>query len=177
MSRVVGLGYASKLFRNNSNLHHLTNFSDKGNEVAFATIGNASTSEGGFFEAINAMGVLQVPVVVSVWDDGYGISVPAKYQTTKESISEILKGFQRDDQKDGYNIYRVKGWDYAELCRVYEDAAKLAREKHIPAIIHVEEMTQPQGHSTSGSHERYKSKERLQWEQDFDCIKKCVNGY
>ncbi len=172
MSRVVGLGYASKLFRNNSNLHHLTQFSDKGNEVAFATIGNASTSEGGFFEAINAMGVLQVPVVVSVWDDGYGISVPAKYQTTKESISEILKGFQRDDQNEGYNIYRVKGWDYAELCRVYEDAAKLAREKHIPSIIHVEEMTQPQGHSTSGSHERYKSKERLQWEQDFDCIKK-----
>ncbi len=172
MSRVVGLGYASKLFRNNTNLQHLTHFSDKGNEVAFATIGNASTSEGGFFEAINAMGVLQVPVVVSVWDDGYGISVPAKYQTTKESISEILKGFQRDDQNEGYNIYRVKGWDYAELCRVYEDATKIAREKHIPAIIHVEEMTQPQGHSTSGSHERYKTKERLQWEQDFDCIKK-----
>ncbi|MDZ4757602.1 MAG: thiamine pyrophosphate-dependent enzyme [Bacteroidota bacterium] len=172
MSRVVGLGYASKLFRNNINIQHLTQFSDKGNEVAFATIGNASTSEGGFFEAINAMGVLQVPVVVSVWDDGYGISVPAKYQTTKESISEILKGFQRDDQNEGYNIYRVKGWDYAELCRVYEDATKIAREKHIPAIIHVEEMTQPQGHSTSGSHERYKTKERLQWEQDFDCVKK-----
>lgn len=172
MSRTVGLGYASKLFRHNEQLHHLTHLSRQGSEVVFATIGNASTSEGGFFEAINAIGVLQVPVVVSVWDDGYGISVPAKYQTTKENISEILKGFQRDEQGEGYNIYRVKGWDYAELCRVYEEAARMAREQHIPALVHVQEMTQPQGHSTSGSHERYKSKERLQWEQEFDCISK-----
>ncbi|MSQ79838.1 MAG: transketolase [Flavobacteriaceae bacterium] len=172
MSRVVGLGYASKLFRENKNLQHLTQFSNNGNEVAFATIGNASTSEGGFWEAVNAIGVLQVPVVISVWDDGYGISVPAKYQTTKENISEILKGFQRDENGEGYNIYRVKGWDYAELCRVYEEASRLAREQHIPAIVHVQGMTQPQGHSTSGSHERYKSKERLQWEHDWDCVKK-----
>ncbi len=172
MSRAVGLGYASKLFRENKGLHHLTELSNNGNEVTFVTIGNASSSEGGFFEAINAIGVLQVPVVVSVWDDGYGISVPAKYQTTKENISEILKGFQRDENGEGYNIYRVKGWDYAELCRVYEEAAQIAREQHIPSLVHVYEMTQPQGHSTSGSHERYKSKERLQWEQEYDCILK-----
>jgi pyruvate/2-oxoglutarate/acetoin dehydrogenase E1 component/TPP-dependent pyruvate/acetoin dehydrogenase alpha subunit len=172
MCRLVGLGYASKLFRENKNLAHLSQFSNHGNEVAFATIGNASTSEGGFYEAINAIGVLQIPVVVSVWDDGYGISVPAKYHTTKESISEVLKGFQRDEQGEGFHIYKVKGWDYPELCRVYEEAAKMAREQHVPAIIHVIEMTQPQGHSTSGSHERYKTKERLQWEMDWDCIKK-----
>lgn len=175
MSRLVGLGYASKLFRNNEGLKHLSQFSKKGNEVAFATIGNASTSEGGFFEAVNAIGVLQLPVVISVWDDGYGISVPAKYQTTKESISEILKGFQRDEQGEGFHIYRVKGWDYPELVSVYEEAARVAREQHIPAIIHVTEMTQPQGHSTSGSHERYKTKERLQWESEFDGIAKMKN--
>lgn len=172
MIRLVGLAQASKYYRENADQIGDNKFSDRGNEVAWGTIGNASSSEGHFFEAINAGGVLQVPMVVSVWDDGYGISVPAKYQTTKESISEILKGFQRDEKGEGYNIYVVKGWDYPELCRVYEEAAKIAREKHIPALVHVTELTQPQGHSTSGSHERYKSKERLQWEQEFDCMAK-----
>ena len=172
MPRLVGLAQASKYYRQNAKLIGTNNFSDNGNEIAWGTIGNASSSEGHFFEAINAGGVMQIPMIVSVWDDGYGISVPAKYQTTKENISEILKGFQQDSTGEGYNIYRVNGWDYPELCRVYEEAAKIAREKHIPALIHVRELTQPQGHSTSGSHERYKSAERLAWEQEYDCIKK-----
>lgn len=172
MPRLVGLAEASKHYRINKDLHNKTNFSNKGNEVAWGTIGNASTSEGPFFEAINAAGVLQVPMVMSVWDDEYGISVHAKYQTTKESISEILAGFQRTEEKNGYEIMTVKGWDYPALIETYEKASVLSRKEHVPVLIHVNEMTQPQGHSTSGSHERYKSKNRLQWEQDFDCIKK-----
>ncbi|MBB6611964.1 transketolase [Pontibacter sp. Tf4] len=173
MPRLVGLAYASKLYRQNPELQHLTQFSVNGNEVAFGTIGNASTSEGMFFEAINAGGVLQVPMLVSVWDDGYGISVPAEYQTTKGSISEILAGFQRNAEgEQGYEIFKVKGWDYAALCETYEAAVRVCREQHVPVLVHVEEVTQPQGHSTSGSHERYKSKERLEWEADFDCLKK-----
>ncbi len=172
MPRLLGLALASKLYRQNPELHQFTNFSNKGNEVAFGTIGNASTSEGGFWEVINAAGVLQVPMVMSVWDDGYGISVPAKYQTTKENISTILKGFNSDENGVGVDIYNAKGWDYAELCRVYQEAVEHSRTNHRPVLIHVNEVTQPQGHSTSGSHERYKSKERLQWETDFDCIKK-----
>jgi pyruvate/2-oxoglutarate/acetoin dehydrogenase E1 component/TPP-dependent pyruvate/acetoin dehydrogenase alpha subunit len=173
MPRLVGLAYASKLYRQNPELQHLTQFSVNGNEVAFGTIGNASTSEGMFFEAINAGGVLQVPMLVSVWDDGYGISVPAEYQTTKGSISEILAGFQRNAEgEQGYEIFKVKGWDYAALCETYEAAVRVCREQHVPVLIHVEEVTQPQGHSTSGSHERYKSRERLDWEADFDCLKK-----
>ncbi len=170
MPRLLGLAYASKLYRNNTDLHALTQFSITGNEVAFGTIGNASTSEGHFFEAINAAGVLQVPMAISVWDDHYGISVHASYQTTKENISEILKGFQRDKNGDGFEIYRVNGWDYAALCETYEKAIAVCRKEHVPVLIHVQEMTQPQGHSTSGSHERYKSKERLAWEEDFDCL-------
>ncbi|MEE1885419.1 alpha-ketoacid dehydrogenase subunit alpha/beta [Pedobacter flavus] len=169
MARLVGLAYASKMFRENKDLAFLNQFSVNGNEVAFGTIGNASTSEGVFFEAINAAGVLQVPMAVSVWDDGYGISVPAAFQTTKEDISEILKGFQRGELA-GYEIFKVKGWDYAALCEVYEKAIKVCREQHVPVLIHVTELTQPQGHSTSGSHERYKSKERLEWEAEYDCI-------
>ncbi len=172
MQKLVGLAYASKLYRQNKNLAHLTQFSINGNEVAFGTIGNASTSEGVFFESINAAGVLQIPMAISVWDDGYGISVPAKYQTTKENISEILKGFQRDEQAEGYEIFKVKGWDYVALCETYEKAINICREKHIPVLIHVTEMTQPQGHSTSGSHERYKPEERLAWEKEYDCILK-----
>lgn len=172
MPRLLGLAYASKFYRENENLHHKTEFSNKGNEVAFGTIGDASTSEGHFWETINAAGVLQVPMVVSVWDDGHGISVPKKYQTTKESISEVLRGFQRNNNYKGYEIFKVKGWDYANLCLTYEEAVKLAREQHIPVLVHVEECTQPQGHSTSGSHERYKSKERLAWEAEFDGIVK-----
>ena len=171
MPRLLGLALASKIYRNNPNLKYLTNFSNNGNEVAFGTIGNASTSEGHFFETINAAGVLQVPMVISVWDDAYGISVHAKYQTTKENISEILKGFQRDSKADGYEIIVVNGWDYAALCEAYERATAIARKEHVPVLVHVRELTQPQGHSTSGSHERYKSKERLQWEADFDCLK------
>lgn len=170
MARLVGLAYASKLYRQNSDLEHLTGFSINGNEVAFGTIGNASTSEGVFFEAINAGGVLQIPMVVSIWDDGYGISVPNKYQTTKSDISAVLKGFQRDENEAGYEIFKVNGWDYAALCDVYQQAASLARNEHVPIMIHVTEVTQPQGHSTSGSHERYKSKERLAWEKEHDCI-------
>lgn len=172
MPRLVGLAQASKLYRNNPGLSHLDNFSISGNEVAFGTIGNASTSEGHFFESINAAGVLQIPMAISIWDDGYGISVHAKYQTTKENISEILKGFQRDEKGEGFEIFRVNGWDYPALCETYEKAIAICREKHIPVMIHVQELTQPQGHSTSGSHERYKSKERLAWEIEFDCIKK-----
>lgn len=172
MARLVGLAYASKLFRENKELDYLKHFSVNGNEVAFGTIGNASTSEGVFFEAINAAGVLQVPMAISIWDDAYGISVPAKYQTTKEDISEVLKGFQRDAENPGYEIYKVKGWDYPALCEVYEKAIKVCRDEHVPVLIHVTELTQPQGHSTSGSHERYKSKERLSWETEHDCILK-----
>ena len=171
MARLVGLAYASKLYRQNPELDYLTNFSVKGNEVAFGTIGNASTSEGVFFEAINAAGVLQIPMAMSVWDDAYGISVPAKYQTTKEDISEILKGFQRDENNAGYEIYKVRGWDYPALCETYQQAIKVCREEHVPVLIHVTEVTQPQGHSTSGSHERYKDKARLEWEKEFDCIR------
>jgi pyruvate/2-oxoglutarate/acetoin dehydrogenase E1 component/TPP-dependent pyruvate/acetoin dehydrogenase alpha subunit len=172
MLRLVGLAHASKYYRANSSLIGDNQFSVNGNEVAWGTIGNASTSEGHFFEAINAGGVLQIPMVVSVWDDSYGISVHAKYQTTKENISEILKGFQRDEKGEGYQIFTVKGWDYPALCAVYEEAGKISREKHIPCLIHVTELTQPQGHSTSGSHERYKSKERLNWEAENDCNKR-----
>ncbi len=172
MARLVGLAYASKLFRQNPELSYLKNFSVEGNEVAFGTIGNASTSEGVFFEAINAAGVLQVPMAVSVWDDGYGISVPAKYQTTKEDISEILKGFQREEGTNGYEIYKVKGWDYPALCEIYQKAIDVCRNEHVPVLIHVTEVTQPQGHSTSGSHERYKDTDRLNWEKEHDCILK-----
>ena len=170
MARLVGLAYASKLYRQNPELAYLKNFSLKGNEVAFGTIGNASTSEGIFFEAFNAAGVLQVPMAISVWDDGYGISVPAKYQTTKEDISEVLKGFQREEGGTGYEIFKVKGWDYPALCETYQRAIQVCREEHVPVLIHVTEVTQPQGHSTSGSHERYKSAERLEWEKEYDCI-------
>ncbi len=173
MPRLLGLAYASHFYRINKDLHSepFSNYSNKGNEVAFGTIGDASTSEGLFWETINAAGVLQVPMLVSVWDDGHGISVPKKYQTTKESISEVLKGFQRENGGKGYEIFKTKGWDYAHLCETYEKAVKVCREEHVPVLVHVEEVTQPQGHSTSGSHERYKSKERLQWELDFDCVK------
>ncbi|MGE5944562.1 MAG: thiamine pyrophosphate-dependent enzyme, partial [Flavobacteriales bacterium] len=148
------------------------NFSVNGNEVAWGTIGNASTSEGLFFETINAAGVLQVPMVISVWDDEYGISVHAKYQTTKENISEILKGFQRDKKNNGFEILRVKGWDYANCMETFQEASIIARNEHVPVLIHVQELTQPQGHSTSGSHERYKDRDRLAWESEYDCNKK-----
>lgn len=171
MPRLVGLAYASKLFRNNPELNSYTDLSTNGNEIAFGTIGNASTSEGMFFEAINAAGVLQVPMLISVWDDDYGISVPKEYQTTKGSISKILAGFQRDNKDKGFEILTVKGWDYKALCKTYEKAERICREEHVPVLVHVIEMTQPQGHSTSGSHERYKSKERLAWENEFDCLR------
>ena len=172
MPRLVGLAYASKLFRNNPELAQFKELSNHGREIAFGTIGNASTSEGMFFEAINAAGVLQVPMLVSVWDDDYGISVPKEYQTTKGSISKILAGFQRTDTEKGFEILTVKGWDYQALIQIYEKAERICREDHVPVLVHVTEMTQPQGHSTSGSHERYKSKERLSWEVDHDCIRK-----
>ncbi|MFT7049875.1 MAG: pyruvate/2-oxoglutarate/acetoin dehydrogenase E1 component/TPP-dependent pyruvate [Psychroserpens sp.] len=169
MPRLLGLAQASKIYRNVEGID-TTKFSVKGNEIAWGTIGNASTSEGLFFETINAAGVLQVPMVISVWDDDYGISVHAKHQTTKENISEILKGFQRDKDNKGYEILKVKGWDYTALIETYQKAERIAREEHVPVIIHVTELTQPQGHSTSGSHERYKSKERLDWEKEYDCL-------
>ncbi len=172
MPRLLGLAQASKVYRNEKSLPEQNNFSIKGNEVAWGTIGNASTSEGLFWETVNAGGVLQVPMVISVWDDEYGISVHAKHQTTKEDISLILEGFRRDENHDGYEILKVNGWDYPALMTAYETAEELAREKHIPVIIHVKELTQPQGHSTSGSHERYKSEERLNWEREHDCNKK-----
>ncbi|NER11368.1 Pyruvate/2-oxoglutarate/acetoin dehydrogenase complex, dehydrogenase (E1) component [Muriicola jejuensis] len=171
MPRLLGLALASKVYRNEKSLK-ADKFTDNGNEVAWGTIGNASTSEGHFFETINAAGVLQVPMVVSIWDDEYGISVPAKYQTTKEDISTILSGFQRTEDEPGYEILKVKGWDYTALIHTYENASDIAREEHVPVIIHVTELTQPQGHSTSGSHERYKSEERLAWEKENDCNKK-----
>jgi pyruvate/2-oxoglutarate/acetoin dehydrogenase E1 component/TPP-dependent pyruvate/acetoin dehydrogenase alpha subunit len=175
MPRLVGLAQASKVYRSNKTLREQAKskkFTNNGNEVAFGTIGDASTSEGPFWESINAAGVMQIPMVMSVWDDGYGISVPREYQTTKGSISDALAGMQRTETKNGYEIFVTRGWDYAHLCETYEKAVSIAREKHIPVLIHVKEVNQPQGHSTSGSHERYKSEERLQWEKDFDCIEK-----
>jgi 2-oxoisovalerate dehydrogenase E1 component len=172
MPRLVGLAYASKLFRNNPGLAVYKELSSNGNEIAFGTIGNASTSEGLFFEAINAAGVLQVPMLISVWDDDYGISVPSEFQTTKGSISKILAGFQRTNTEKGYEILTVKGWDYQALLQTYEKAEKICREEHVPVMVHVIEMTQPQGHSTSGSHERYKPKARLAWEVEHDCNRK-----
>jgi len=172
MPRLLGLAYASKLFRQIEDLYKHNDFTDGGNEVAFGTIGDASTSEGHFWETINAAGVLQVPMAISIWDDGYGISVPKKYQTTKQRISAVLKGFVRDKKNDGFLMYKGKGWDYPGLVKMYEEGIEKCRKKHIPVIFHIEEMTQPQGHSTSGSHERYKSEERLKWEQEFDPITK-----
>ncbi len=171
MPRLLGLAYASKIYRHVPGITNAANFSNEGNEIAWGTIGNASTSEGVFFETINAAGVLQVPMIMSIWDDEYGISVHAKHQTTKESISEILKGYQKEEDTNGFEILKVKGWDYADLVATYEKAANLAREQHVPVLVHVSQLTQPQGHSTSGSHERYKSSERLHWEKDYDCIR------
>ncbi|HEU5290377.1 MAG TPA: thiamine pyrophosphate-dependent enzyme [Cyclobacteriaceae bacterium] len=172
MPRLLGMAYASKLFRNNKNLHQFDTLSDKGNEIAFGTIGNASTSEGMFYETINAAGVLQVPMLMSVWDDNYGISVPQEYHTTKGSISKVLEGFRRNENEKGYEIFNVKGWNYQALVNTYQQAEMVCRQEHVPVLVHVEEVTQPQGHSTSGSHERYKSKERLAWEVEHDCILK-----
>jgi len=172
MPRLVGLAQASKVYRNSTHLDHHKKFSNNGNEVAWGTIGNASTSEGVFFESINAAGVLEIPMVMSIWDDEYGISVHAKHQTTKENISEILKGFKKEKNTNGYEIFVVNGWDYVQLIDVYSKASEIAREHHIPVLIHVKEVTQPQGHSTSGSHERYKNIERLKWEKEHDCIEK-----
>src|SRR5688572_3698327 len=171
MPRLVGLAHASKLFRTLPELQTMTQFSHRGDEVAFGTIGNATCAEGMVWEAINAVGVIQAPMLLSIWDDGYGISVPNDLQITKGSISEILRGFQREpDSKPGFDIYTVRGWDYPALCETYLHAIDIVRSEHVPAIIHVVEMTQPLGHSTSGSHERYKSKDRLKWEEEFDPI-------
>jgi len=172
MPRLVGLAWASKLYRDNKELHAFKQFSINGNEVAFGTIGNASTSEGIFFESINAAAVLQIPMVLSIWDDGYGISVPNELHTPKVDISKVLEGFRRSETEKGLELFRVNGWDYPELIKAYKEATDLTRAKHIPTLIHVAEMTQPLGHSTSGSHERYKSKERLAWEDEYDCLKK-----
>lgn len=172
MGRALGIAYASKLYRQNPELKGLEHFSKNGDEVSFVTIGNASTSEGHFWETINAAGVLQVPLAVNIWDDQYGISVPAKYQTTKENLSEILKGFETNELGLGYKIYTCKGWDYPALCEIYMTAIEDVRETHMPVIFHITEITQPQGHSTSGSHERYKSEDRLKWEAEHDCLKK-----
>jgi pyruvate/2-oxoglutarate/acetoin dehydrogenase E1 component/TPP-dependent pyruvate/acetoin dehydrogenase alpha subunit len=175
MPRLLGLAQASKVYREHptlKDLEHFKNFTNGGNEVAFGTIGDASTSEGPFWETMNAAGVLQVPMVMSVWDDGYGISVPRELQTTKGSISEALAGFQRTSEQPGFEILVTKGWDYAHLCETYEKAVQIARNEHVPVLVHVKEVNQPQGHSTSGSHERYKSSERLNWETTFDCILK-----
>lgn len=171
MPRLLGLAQASKIYRNVPGIPNANQFSIDGNEIAWGTIGNASTSEGLFFETINAAGVLQVPMVMSVWDDEYGISVHARHQTTKESISEILKGYQKEENSNGFEILKVKGWDYVDLIATYEKAAQIARENHVPVLIHVDQLTQPQGHSSSGSHERYKNAARLAWEKDFDCIR------
>ena len=170
MPRLLGLAYASKFYRNSPELKDKKNFSNNGNEVAFGTIGDASTSEGMFWEAMNAAAVLSVPMVMSVWDDGHGISVPKEFQTTKASISEALAGFQRQEGTNGFQIFKVKGWDYRNLCLTYDEAVRVARDEHVPVLVHVEEATQPQGHSTSGSHERYKSADRLSWETEYDCI-------
>ena len=171
MPRLLGLAQASKVYRNQKGLDG-AKFSVNGDEIAWGTIGNASTSEGMFFETINAAGVLQVPMVISIWDDEYGISVPAKYHTTKEDISKVLSGFQRTEREKGFEIFKVNGWDYTALMHAYENAADIARQEHVPVMIHVKELTQPQGHSTSGSHERYKDNKRLEWERDFDCNKR-----
>ena len=172
MPRLVGLAYASKLYRENPELHSYTKFSHNGNEVAFGTIGNAATAEGIFFEAINAAGVLQIPMLVSIWDDGYGISVPQEYQTTKVDISKMFEGFRRNDNERGIEIFKARGWNYYELCQTYKQAVKICREEHVPVLLHVTELAQPLGHSTSGSHERYKSTERLEWEEEYDSNKK-----
>ena len=172
MPRGLGVALASKCFRGIKELKQFKHLSDNGNEVCFVTIGDAATSEGHFWETVNAAGVMQVPMALFVWDDGYGISVPKKLQTTKASISEALSGFQKKDDSNGFHIYKVKGWDYAGMCEAFEEGVRLARETHTPALFHVEELTQPQGHSTSGSHERYKSPERLEWEREHDCLKK-----
>ncbi len=172
MPRLVGLAYASKLYRENPLLEEFKNFSINGNEVAFGTIGNAASSEGMFFEAMNAAGVLQIPMVMSVWDDDFGISVPQRFHTTKQSISKLLAGLQRNKDGNGFEIFTVKGWDYDALIKTFKQATKISREEHVPTLVHVTEITQPQGHSTSGSHERYKTKERLAWEIEHDCIKK-----
>jgi pyruvate/2-oxoglutarate/acetoin dehydrogenase E1 component/TPP-dependent pyruvate/acetoin dehydrogenase alpha subunit len=171
MPRLLGLGLASKIYRENDTINS-NKFSNKGNEVAWGTIGDSATSEGLFFETINAAGVLQVPVIISVWDDNYGISVPSEYQTTKGDISEVLSGFQRDEKNKGYEIIKVMGWDYSNLITTYQRAEEISRSNHVPVLVHVKELTQPLGHSTSGSHERYKSKERLEWEKEFDCNSK-----
>ena len=175
MSRLLGLAQASKIYRDHETLldsEHFQKFSTEGKEIGWGTIGDASTSEGIFWETINAAGVLQVPMVLSVWDDGYGISVPRKYQTTKESISDVLSGFQRTEEEEGFEILTVNAWDYPALLKTYKKAAEIAREEHVPVLIHVKEVTQPQGHSTSGSHERYKSDDRLAWEEEYCCINK-----
>ncbi|MEZ5046805.1 MAG: thiamine pyrophosphate-dependent enzyme [Chitinophagaceae bacterium] len=171
MVRGLGLAFASKMYRKLDGLKNEKDFSNNGNEICFTTIGDASTSEGLFWETVNAAGVLKVPLAIFCWDDGYGISVPRHFQTTKNSISEVLSGFQYDEDLGGVRIYKVKGWDYAGMCDTFKKGIELMRETHIPAIFHVQEITQPQGHSTSGSHERYKSKERLEWEREMDCIK------
>ena len=171
MPRLLGLAQASKIYKN-LKVNGSEKFSDNGNEIAWGTIGDASTSEGHFFESINAAGVMQIPMIVSVWDDNYGISVPSEYQTTKGDISEVLKGFKKEKNSNGFEIFKVKGWDYVELMKTYEKAEQICRTEHVPVIVHVNELTQPLGHSTSGSHERYKSEERLKWEKDYDCIKK-----
>ncbi|MDA8886204.1 thiamine pyrophosphate-dependent enzyme [Bacteroidia bacterium] len=170
MPRVLGLAFASKVYKENKNLHQKTEFSKKGNEIAWGTIGNASTSEGHFWETINAAGVMQVPMLISIWDDEYGISVHAKHQTTKQNLSAILSGFKTDKFGTGIELITVNGWDYPALMNAYKKASKVCREKHTPVVVHVKELTQPQGHSTSGSHERYKSSDRLAWEQENDCI-------
>ncbi|HEX5554667.1 MAG TPA: thiamine pyrophosphate-dependent enzyme [Chitinophagaceae bacterium] len=175
MPRSVGLAFASKLFREVAGLENYPRLSNHGNEVCFATIGDASTSEGHFWETINAAAILQVPLAIFIWDDGYGISVPRKYQTAKGSISAVLEGFRKTERTNGIDIYRVKGWDYAGMCEVFEKGIARVREKQIPAVFHVEELTQPLGHSTSGSHERYKSKERLAWEKEWDCARQMRN--
>lgn len=170
MPRLLGLAVASKLYRENAALHGFTDFSNQGNEIAFGTIGNASSSEGIFWEVMNAACVMQVPLLMSLWDDGYGISVPAKYQTAKENISALMRGFQTNEEGKGLELLTARGWNYPELCQVYKQAADICREKHTPVLVHVTEVTQPQGHSTSGSHERYKTKERLDWEIEFDGV-------
>jgi len=175
MPKLLGLAYASKLYKENPGLRGVEGFSRDGNEVAWGTIGNAATAEGMFYETINAGGVLQVPMIVSVWDDEYGISVPNKYHTTKGNISEVLEGFRREEGKDGYELFVVRGWDYKKLLETYKEAERIARLEHVPVLIHVVDMTQPQGHSTSGSHERYKSKERLAWEAEHDCLLRLRN--
>ena len=174
MPRLVGLAYASKLYRQLPKLQaEAAGFSRNGNEVAFGTIGNASCAEGMFWESVNAVGVLQVPMLLSIWDDGYGISVPNKFQMTKGDVSKVLQGFvEHEGGRPGLRIYTVPGWDYPALCTTYYRALELVRRDHQPAIIHVSELTQPLGHSTSGSHERYKSEERLAWEQEYDCLRK-----